>query len=141
MASETRSLFNRLGGAMGVAKIIDEMYQRVLNDPELAPFFENVSMDRLRHMQFQFISSALDGPVVYTGAELNAIHRGRGITAHHFALFCGHFAKAIEKHGATPRDVDDALGRLALHSPTARGSDHETAQDAADLPVGHPGSR
>ena len=121
MSSETKSLFDRLGGALGLAKVIDEMYQRVLNDPELAPFFENLSMDRLRHMQYQFIASALDGPVVYTGAELNSIHRGRGITGHHFALFCGHFADAIEAHGATPRDIDDALGRLATYKDKITG--------------------
>lgn len=121
MSTETRTLFDRLGGALGVAKIIDEMYDRVLADPELAPFFENVSMDGLRRMQYQFIASALDGPVQYTGAELTAIHRGRGITGHHFALFCGHFADAVESHGATQRDVDDALARLATYKDKITG--------------------
>lgn len=115
------SLFDRLGGATGVAEIVQEMYQRVLADPELAVFFEKVPMDRLRRMQFQFIAAALDGPVEYTGAELNAIHRGRGITAHHFAKFCGHFADAVEESGATPRDVDEALGRLATYKDQITG--------------------
>ena len=121
MPEKENSLFDRLGGATGVAKIVDEMYRRVLEDPELSPFFEKVSMDRLHRMQFQFISAALDGPVGYTGAELTAIHRGRGITAHHFSRFCGHFADAVEAHGATPREVDDALGRLATYKDKITG--------------------
>jgi hemoglobin len=121
MPNDAESLFDRLGGASGVAKLVEEMYARVLDDPELAPFFQNVSMDRLHRMQYQFIASALDGPVQYTGAELNSIHRNRGITAHHFASFCGHFADAVEAHGATPREVDDALGRLATYKDKITG--------------------
>ncbi len=87
----------------------------------LAPFFQNVQMDRLRQMQYQFMASALDGPSEYTGAELNAIHRGRGITGEHFAKFCGHFADAVKAAGATPREVDDALGRLATYKDKITG--------------------
>ncbi len=67
------------------------------------------------------MASALDGPIEYTGAELTSIHRGRGITAHHFARFCGHFADAVEAHGATARDIDDALGRLATYKDKITG--------------------
>ena len=121
MPDETVSLFDRLGGAAAIADLVHDMYDRILSDPELAPFFENVSMDRLHRMQFQFIASALDGPIEYTGAELNSIHRGRGITARHFARFCGHFADAVEAHGASPRDLDDALGRLATFKDKITG--------------------
>lgn len=119
--SQDESLFERLGGAEGVAKLVQEMYSRVQQDPELAPFFKEVEMDRLVRMQFQFMASALDGPVQYTGAELTQIHRGRGITAHHFAAFCGHFADAAEAAGASPRDIDDALGRLATYKDKITG--------------------
>lgn len=110
-----QSLFDRLGGAAGVATVVEDMYRRILADPELAPFFAHTDMQRLRHMQYHFLASALDGPVHYSGAELNAIHQGRGITGHHFAKFCGHFADAVEAHGATKQDVDQALGRLATY--------------------------
>ena len=121
MPGDTETLFDRLGGAAGLANIVDEMYQRVLADPALAPFFQHVQMDRLKRMQYQFMASALDGPSDYTGAELNAIHRGRGITGEHFAKFCGHFADAIKAAGATPREVDDTLGRLATYKDKITG--------------------
>ena len=119
--SEVESLFERLGGAKGVAQLVEQMYSRVQQDPELAPFFEKVQMDRLVRMQFQFMASALDGPEQYTGAELTEIHRGRGITGHHFARFCRHFADAAEAAGASPRDIDDALGRLATYKDKITG--------------------
>lgn len=121
MPENTNTLFERMGGASGVADVVQEMYRRVLDDPELAYFFDGVEMDQLHRMQYQFLSAALDGPVVYTGAELTAIHRGRGITAHHFAKFCGHFADAAESHGATRNDIDSALGRLATFKDKITG--------------------
>ncbi len=121
MSTEESTLFERMGGAEGIADIVRDMYARVQRDPELAPFFQNVAMDRLLRMQFQFMASALDGPVNYTGAELTQIHKGRGITGHHFARFCNHFAEAAEQAGASPRDVDAALGRLATYKDKITG--------------------
>ena len=119
MSEET--LFDMLGGPSGVAQIVHEMYNRVLADPELAPFFERVEIERLRRMQYQFIASALDGPVNYSGAELSAIHKGRGITGHHFAKFCGHFADALEANGASSFEVNQALGRLSTYKDKITG--------------------
>ena len=119
MSEET--LFANLGGAKGVANIVREMYQRVLVDPDLAPFFENVEIERLRRMQYQFVASALDGPVNYTGAELGAIHANRGITANHFAKFCGHFADAIMANGGSQQDVTEVLARLAMYKDKITG--------------------
>ncbi len=121
MNDASDELFQRLGGAEGVSEIVGEMYRRVLDDGELAPFFKNVPMERLQKMQLQFISSALDGPINYTGAELTAVHAGRGITSQHFAKFCGHFADAMEHFGKNSRDIDNALGRLATYKDKITG--------------------
>lgn len=121
MSDETKVLFERLGGASAVADIVNEMYDRVLSDPELAPFFDGTSMEHLRKMQFHFLASAFDGPVDYSGAELTQIHAGRGIKGKHFAKFCGHFADVLEDRGVAARDVDDALGRLAMYKDKITG--------------------
>ena len=121
MADNVKELFERLGGASGLANVVRDMYERVLEDPDLAPFFANVSMDRLHHMQYQFLASAFDGPIEYAGAELTAIHSGRGITGQHFAKFCGHFADALEAHGVERPDVEMALSRLAMYKDKITG--------------------
>lgn len=121
MPDEVSKLFERLGGSSGLATIVEDMYDRVLSDPDLAGFFQHTSMERLHHMQFQFLASAFDGPVEYAGAELTAIHRGRGITGKHFAKFCGHFADAMESHGVDARDIDLALARLSMYKDKITG--------------------
>ena len=119
--ADSEKLFDRLGGADALVSIVEAMYARVLEDPELAPYFENVSMARLREMQFQFLASAFGGPVHYTGAELTAIHTSHGITAHDFARFCGHFADVLEARGIAKQEIDDALGRLAMYKDKITG--------------------
>jgi hemoglobin len=121
MSDPTETLFERLGGEAGVNAVVRDMYRRVFDDPELQPFFTHVDSERLQRMQYQFMSSVLDGPVEYTGAELNAIHKGRGITGKHFAKFFGHLAEALEAHGASDRDVDLALGRIATYKDKITG--------------------
>ncbi len=121
MSDQEKELLERLGGPPAIVEIVQEMYRRVLADRELAPFFEKVSIERLRHMQYEFIVSALNGPVAYTGAELTAVHHGRGITGHHFAKFCGHFADALEARGIGAHDIDLALSQLAMFKDKITG--------------------
>jgi hemoglobin len=115
-------LFDELGGAEKVALIVETMYTRVLADPELGPFFEGTDVSRLRKMQFEFIASALGGPVAYSGGELQAKHAGRGITPHHFSLFVGCLADSMKEHGATPEQIDRMLGLIAMYRDRIVGS-------------------
>jgi hemoglobin len=105
----------RIGGVEAVAEIVRDMYELVLQDSELSPFFVNVDMQRLQSMQFEFIASALGGPVSYSGAELQAIHAHRGITPHHFSRFVGHLATAMERRGVASSDIDQMLGQMAMY--------------------------
>lgn len=121
MSDPTEVLFERLGGEAGVNAVVRDLYRRVFDDPELAPFFQHVEVERLQRMQFEFMASVMDGPVQYTGAELTSIHRGKGITGKHFAKFFGHLAESLEAHGASSQDVDLALGRLSMYKDKITG--------------------
>ncbi len=122
MSDAEKELLDRLGGPPAVAEVVQEMYARVLADDELAPFFAHTSMERLAKMQYQFVVAALDGPVTYSGSELTAVHAGRGITGHHFAKFCGHFADALEAKGISKHDLDLVLSRLSMFKDKVTGT-------------------
>ena len=113
MSSGDQELFEQLGGVDGISEMVQQFYQRVLADDELAPFFANVDMNRLHNMQYEFMVSALGGPVHYSGAELRAANTGRGITNHHYSKFVGHLADTMEGRGVSHQIVDAMLGRLA----------------------------
>lgn len=80
MSDNEQTLYDRIGGAGALARLIDEFYDRVLADPELAPFFAETSMDKQRRMQREFFAAALDGPQTMSDIDLAYAHHGRGIT-------------------------------------------------------------
>lgn len=88
-------LFASLGGAAVLRAAVDGFYDRVYADPELAPFFADTDQQRQRDHQFEFLAAALGGPNGYRGRSLRAAHRGRGITAVHFARVAGHLQAAL----------------------------------------------
>ncbi len=106
------SLYDRIGGAEGVDSLVDQFYLRVFDDPELAPFFEHASVERLKSMQHELFSQALGGPLSYTGRPLRAVHHGRGIKMHHFQLFIGHLLDTLAGFGFSREEMDMVIARI-----------------------------
>lgn len=121
MAKEKPILFERVGGEQVIAKLINQFYDRVVADPELKPFFTDTSMDKLRRMQREFFSAALDGPITYTGKPLSHIHHGRGITKHHFALYAGHLLETLQGLEIDDQDVQDIISRINTYADEITG--------------------
>lgn len=121
MHDKKQTLFERVGGEQAISDLIHEFYDRVLADPELKPFFKTVSMGKLRRMQREFFSAALDGPITYSGRPLSHVHHGRGITKHHFALYVGHLIGTLQDHGIIDQDVQEIIGRINTYSDEITG--------------------
>ena len=121
MPNNNPTLFERIGGKQMIAGVVDDFYDRVLADPELNPFFKNTSMDKLRCMQQEFFSAALDGPITYTGKPLSHVHHGRGITKHHFALFVNHLLDTLRYYGINDQDVTDIISRINTYADEITG--------------------
>jgi len=121
MLNGQQTLYERIGGEIAIHNMVQEFYDRVLADPELQPFFKNTSMDKLRKMQLEFFSAALDGPITYTGKPLGDVHHGRGITIHHFALFVGHLLDTLKGRGIDERDVQAIIARINTYADEITG--------------------
>jgi hemoglobin len=115
------SLYERIGGAPTVAALVDRFYGRVLEDPELAPFFSATNVRKLHAMQQEFFSVALGGPVTYFGKPLAYAHRGRGIERRHFQRFTDHLLATLEAYGLDERDVHDVIERINTHGSDILG--------------------
>ena len=121
MPDKQETLFDRIGGDQAIAELIHQFYDRVVADPELKPFFTHASMKKLRRMQREFFSAALDGPISYTGKPLGHVHHGRGITKHHFALYVGHLILTLEGLGINEQDVQDVISRINTYADEITG--------------------
>ena len=107
-----KSLFDRVGGEAGVEKLVDDFYALVLGDAELAPFFADTPMEKLRRMQYEFFAAALEGPVKYTGRALGPAHSGLGITRHHVKRFLDHLLEIVKGQELDEDEVLDVISRV-----------------------------
>ena len=115
------SLYDRVGGADGVAKLVETFYGRVLKDPELSSFFEHTPMEKLRKMQGEFFSAALDGPVPYSGQPVGHVHSGRGIQRQHLARFLEHLLQTLKDLRLSEQEVYNVISRVNMYADEVTG--------------------
>lgn len=81
------------------------LYDRVLDDPELATFFDGVDIDRLREHVADFLSVLAGGPDIYRGRDLREAHADYRISKPHFEMVMDHIAGAATELGIEPEDI------------------------------------
>lgn len=108
----TQTLFDRLGGEGSIRDVVDDFYERVLADAELAPYFVHVDMKMLRQHQFEMISAATGGPVQYTGREMGSAHASLGIATEHFDRVVEHLVAALRDTGVGEDAIADVTATL-----------------------------
>ncbi|MFO7279757.1 MAG: group 1 truncated hemoglobin [Thermoanaerobacterales bacterium] len=111
------SHYERLGGAPAVREAVDRFYDRVLGDPELAHYFTDVDMPRLKRHQVLLLSQVLGGPARYDGRELGEAHRGLGISSAHYDRVVDHLVAVLTDMGADEAALADAGNVLAGVKP------------------------
>lgn len=109
----TSSLLTELGGADGVNATVDDLYRRLLADPELAHYFWTVDLRRIRIHMADFLVAALDGPDRYAGRGLDIAHAELGITDEAFDATASHLLDALENRRVRPELLDSVLERIA----------------------------
>jgi hemoglobin len=107
------SIYEQIGGTAAVSATVDELYARVLGDPQLAPYFAEIDMDRQRHHMRAFIATALGGTHTYQGTDMATAHAGLGITDSAFDRVAGHLAGALGTLGVPSEQIKAILDRIA----------------------------
>ena len=108
-----QTIFDQIGGYEALEVVVNDFYDRVLSDGELGHFFTGTNMGRLKGKQVEFFGAALGSPQPYTGAPMRDIHRGKGITTHHFTLVAGHLTKSLTAAGVPDETIDHIIGAIA----------------------------
>jgi hemoglobin len=96
----TDSLFEQLGGHPAVDAAVDIFYRRVLKDPRVSRFFEDVDMDAQREKQKAFLSMVFGGPHEYKGKDLRKAHAKlveQGLDDGHFDAVAEHLQATLER--------------------------------------------
>lgn len=110
------ALWDALGGDVAIRAVLETFYAKVYADPELAPFFERVTIDRIVGKQFAFLKENIQGRPVYLGEQPRNAHNWMVITDALFDHRQGLMHHAMREHGLS----DDLIARWSLYEEQFR---------------------
>jgi hemoglobin len=111
------TLYERLGGQAGVARIVDGLVTRVLVDPRVKDDFDNINPDHLKMRLAEEFCKISGGSCVYHGRPIKAAHAGLGLTQAKFNAVAED-AQASMQQAGIPYWTQNQL--MALLAPMQR---------------------
>jgi hemoglobin len=109
-----RTLFDKYGGFAAVSKIALDLYERLLDDDEVGPFFDKVEMRRIVDHQTKFVASLMGGPASYTDEQIRRLHDHLSIGPSHFDRLSAILAQTLRDHGWSEEDVERVVGAFEM---------------------------
>ncbi|UUZ68129.1 group 1 truncated hemoglobin [Polaromonas sp. P2-4] len=109
----TTTLYQRLGGAEGMARLVDDVVAAHLVNPIVKTRFENVKdLDHLKQMAREFFSAGSGGPEAYTGKDMLAAHKGMNISEQEYLAVMDDIVGAMDKNGLDGDAKKDVIAIL-----------------------------
>lgn len=104
------SLFEKYGGFSTVSKIVLTLYDRVLDDDDIGPFFDSVNLPAIIDHQTKFVSSLMGGPASFSDDHIERAHRHMDIHPHHFDRLKELVANVLVEFQVEPADIEVIVG-------------------------------
>ena len=109
----TTSLYQRLGGANGIARLVDDVIAAHRTNPVVKPRFENIKdLDHAKEMARQFFSAGSGGPEAYMGRDMRTAHKGMNISEQEYLAAMDDIIGAMDKHGLSQDTKNDVIAIL-----------------------------
>ena len=100
MTTITTTLYQRLGGKVGIAHLVDDVIAAHLSNPLVKTRFENVKdLDHLKQMASEFFCMGSGGPEPYTGKNMLTAHKGMNISEQEYLAVMDDIIGAMTKNG------------------------------------------
>lgn len=106
LAPET--YYQRIGGAPAIHEAVRQLYERILSDGELTPYFADVDVERVKQHMTLLLTKVLGGPDEYLGRDLDEAHAGLGITGAHYDRVADHLSAVLRGLGVD-EDIRSAV--------------------------------
>lgn len=109
----TTKLYSRLGGADGIARLVDDIIAAHLNNPVVKTRFENIKdMEHAKRMAREFFCAGSGGPEPYTGRDMLAAHKGMNISEQEYLAAMDDIVGAMNKHKLDDGTKNDVIAIL-----------------------------
>ncbi|MDE2456648.1 MAG: group 1 truncated hemoglobin [Burkholderiales bacterium] len=108
----TASLYERLGSAEAIAKIVDDFVDRHAANPLLAPRFQGRDLAKAKRHGTQFMCMGAGGPERYEGRDMRTTHAGMNISEQEFIAALDDIVAAMQAHKVGAAEVNEVVGIL-----------------------------
>ena len=107
------TLFQRLGGADGIARLVDDFVAAHLLNPLVKARYENIKdLDHAKQMAREFCGAGAGGPDPYTGKDMLAAHKGMNISEQEYLAAMDDVVGAMNKNGIAEDAKNDVIAIL-----------------------------
>ncbi len=109
----TTTLYQRLGGADGIARLVDDVVAAHLDNPLVKARYENVKdMEQVKRRSREFFCAGAGGPEPYTGKDMLATHKGMNISEQEYLAVIDDIVGAMSKNGIAEDAKNDVIAIL-----------------------------
>jgi hemoglobin len=112
-AAAQAPLYDRLGGAAGVAAIAETLIDRVTADPALGRSFKDSNLDRIKKLLAEQICDLAGGPCRYSGDSMKEVHGGQHISEAEFYGMVADLRDVLKERHVSQAAANELLRLLA----------------------------
>ena len=107
------TLYDRLGGVYNIAPVVDDLIDKVMNDPRLNAnprvdeAHHRVSPAGFKYFVTELVCREAGGPQTYSGRSMGDSHRHLMITAEEWLAFMDDLQQALDKFGVPQPEQEE----------------------------------
>lgn len=101
--------YEKYGGFSTVSRIVMRLYDKLLEDDDVGPFFDDVDMPKLIDHQTKFVSSLMGGPASFSDTHIANAHKGLTIHDVHFDRLKALLRETLDEFSIEQTDADVVL--------------------------------
>lgn len=110
-----KSLYERLGSANGIAKLVDDIVDTHMANPGVATRFllmkdDPERMEKVKKHTRQFLGAGTGGPETYEGQNMPAAHRGMNISEAEYLHVIDDIMLCLDKNNIDAQSKNEVLG-------------------------------
>jgi hemoglobin len=112
MTTQTKSLYDRLGGIDAINALTESWVARVGGDDRANKKFARTDIARLKKEVIDQLCEATGGPCTYTGRSMRETHDGMKTTAGEFEVVMQHLDATLDELNVPKSEHDELVGLL-----------------------------
>lgn len=108
-ATQSQTLFDRIGGMTAVNAAVDIFYSKVIQDDRINHFFRHIDINKQSGKLKAFLAYAFGAPMPYNGKNMRAAHQHMHLTETHFNAVAGHLVETLIELKVSQNLIDEVV--------------------------------